>query len=176
MRRHRVLAGLIAGTLFLAAGADISIPRRALADGMQCGGVVATTGSAVDVTPSTAALTGTIDSPCLPVAYFEYGTTTAYGNQVSASYGVVGPGSYSASASLDGLAPNTTYHFRLVANDDLACRPTAGGTGCNTSYGRDVTFTTASLPPILTIDVAHATVTRRFRAKLRLSCPEGVAG
>ena len=72
-------------------------------------------------------------------AYFEYGTTTAYG---AASPGggeiPVGAGqSYQAiSRVLSGLTPGTTYHYRVVATS-------AGGIG----VGEDMTFTTAPGAP-----------------------------
>lgn len=66
--------------------------------------------------------------------HFEYGTTTAYGNVAPVgAEGVAGAG-YDprfVAASLSGLAPSTTYHYRLVATNE---------TGTNSSA--DATFTT----------------------------------
>ena len=68
---------------------------------------------------------------------FEYGTTTAYGSSVPCS---PAPGSgdspVAVSASVTGLAANTTYHFRIVATN-------AGGT----SKGADETFKTLPNAP-----------------------------
>jgi hypothetical protein len=79
-------------------------------------------------------------------AYFEYGTTEAYGSRTSISFvcpsGPLAPpaqrpdcgGDYvPVVASLSGLLPGTTYHFRLVGNNGL------GGE----QFGADQTFTTA---------------------------------
>jgi streptogramin lyase len=68
--------------------------------------------------------------------HFEYGPTDAYGAKTATAYagstydlGVV-------MATVDGLAPSTEYHFRLVATND------AGST-----EGPDRTFRTADPPP-----------------------------
>src|SRR5262249_59838850 len=62
----------------------------------------------------------------------EYGTTTSYGSSASCT---PAPGSgespVAVHASLGGLAPNTTYHFRVSATN-------SGGT----STGPDQSFTT----------------------------------
>jgi phosphodiesterase/alkaline phosphatase D-like protein len=52
--------------------------------------------------------------------HFEYGTTTAYGTSVpmpdaDASAGVFTP----VSQLVTGLAPNTTYHYRLVSTNSV---------------------------------------------------------
>lgn len=64
---------------------------------------------------------------------FEYGTTTAYGSGTLGQK--TGPGFFvrSVSSIVEGLKPNTTYHFRVVA--------VGGGTGI--VYGADKTFKTA---------------------------------
>ena len=60
---------------------------------------------------------------------FRFGTTTSYGNEVDGVPASLN-GSGTFSASLDGLAPDTTYHYQSVAVGD--------GIG----YGLDRTFTT----------------------------------
>jgi hypothetical protein len=49
--------------------------------------------------------------------YFEYGTTDAYGSQTATA--ALGPGLAPApvSATVEGLTPDTPYHYRLVATD-----------------------------------------------------------
>ncbi len=66
--------------------------------------------------------------------HFDYGTTEAYGSSVACS-SLPGSGTspVAVSAPASGLAPNTIYHFRIVATN-------AGGT----SSGTDQTFKTAS--------------------------------
>jgi len=69
---------------------------------------------------------------------FEYGATVSYGSSVScASLPGSGTSAVAVSASLTGLAANTTYHFRISATN-------ASGT----SKGSDATFTTAEEPKV----------------------------
>jgi hypothetical protein len=98
--------------------------------------------------------------------HFEFGTTTSYGSSTAeATAGGVAP--VAVSADLAGLAPNTTYHVRLVATN-------VDGTGASS----DATFTTGANPPgsdttapvILSASVKPKTFKRRrgttFRYKL----------
>ena len=66
---------------------------------------------------------------------FEYGTSTAYGQSVPLPEGSVGEGiaSHAVWAAASGLAPGTTYHYRVVATNELAPEGVAGP---------DQTFTT----------------------------------
>jgi hypothetical protein len=66
---------------------------------------------------------------------FEYGTTTAYGQSVPLPEGSVGEGLTARTvwAAADGLAPGTTYHYRVVATNALG-----------EVAGPDQTFTTGS--------------------------------
>jgi FG-GAP repeat protein len=90
----------------------------------------ATTAAATNIGETSATLNGTLAGGGSK-AYFQYGTTAAYGNS-TAIQSVSASGSQSPlAAALDGLAPGTTYHFRLVAEN-------SGGV----TYGDDQTFTT----------------------------------
>jgi hypothetical protein len=64
---------------------------------------------------------------------FEYGTTTAYGNSTPLPEGSVGEGITTATvwAAASELVPGTTYHYRVVATNELGA-----------VYGLDQTFTT----------------------------------
>ncbi|HWY17819.1 MAG TPA: NHL repeat-containing protein [Solirubrobacteraceae bacterium] len=64
---------------------------------------------------------------------FEYGTTTEYGSSTPFPEGSVGEGVQSRAvwASANGLALGTTYHYRVVATNELG-----------PAYGPDQTFTT----------------------------------
>ena len=66
---------------------------------------------------------------------FEYGTSTAYGQSAPLPEGSVGEGiaSHAVWAAASGLAPGTTYHYRVVATNELAPAGVAG---------LDQTFTT----------------------------------
>ena len=94
---------------------------------------VATTQNATNVTESSATLHGSVTPNGLSTSYeFQYGTSTGYG-QTSSSGSVSGSNSSTAvSRTITGLSPNTTYHFRLVAENDLGY-----------DLGGDRTFTTS---------------------------------
>ena len=68
--------------------------------------------------------------------YFQYGLTTAYGNNTGTADFGSGTTTLSGSSTLSGLTPNTTYHYQFVAYN-------SGGT----RYGGDVPFTTSSAAP-----------------------------
>ena len=88
------------------------------------------TAAAAGVEQTTAVLNGYLDnlgSAGSVTVCFEWGTTTAYGNEIEVgSQTSVG----SFSFALADLAPNTTYHFRAKVVGD------------GTNYGVDTTFTT----------------------------------
>ena len=94
------------------------------------------TNEARDVGTTTANLNGSGDpNGCATDAWFEWGTTTNYGNETS--HLDIGSGTISVSFSvgLSGLTPSQTYHCRAVAQN-------SGGT----SYGSDRIFTTSAVP------------------------------
>jgi hypothetical protein len=70
-------------------------------------------------------------------ATFEYGPTTDYGFTAAATPAALPRTGATASAPIDGLAPATTYHFRVVV-----------GTGLAAVAGPDATFTTAAPAPV----------------------------
>jgi hypothetical protein len=93
-----------------------------------------TTGSATEVTPTTATLNATVNPSGGEVSEceFEYGTTEAYGSFAECSP-LPGSGSspVAVSASLSPLTAETTYHFRILATNKAGM-----------SYGADGSFTT----------------------------------
>ena len=103
---------------------------------------------ASSVTQTTATLNGTVNPNGGDVGEcrFEYGTTPAYGSSASCT---PSPGSANSpvavSASVGGLNPNTTYHFRVVATNP-------GGTG----NGSDETLATLPNPPSVETNAASA--------------------
>ncbi|MBM4450830.1 MAG: redoxin domain-containing protein, partial [Chloroflexi bacterium] len=82
---------------------------------------------ASDTTPSTATITWQSNQPA--TSQIEYGTTESYGSMTATDTRLV----TSHSATLTGLAPATTYHFRVRSKD-------AAGTEIVSEGGR--TFTT----------------------------------
>jgi hypothetical protein len=94
----------------------------------------ALTGEALDVGPSGARITGIATPNSGGGSYrFEFGSTPAYGSSTDSR--AVGPGPAQASEGIGGLAPGTTYHYRLVVTTD-------GGT----MAGENRTFTTTQAP------------------------------
>jgi len=96
-----------------------------------------------DLLPTTVTLAAELNPEGHETEYrFEYGTSESYGQSTPAET-LVGEGfdPEAVEAQLEGLTPNTTYHFRLVATDH-------GNPGCaETSeecevQGEDTTFTT----------------------------------
>ncbi len=98
---------------------------------------VVTTGGATLVSQSSATVNGTVNPNGQATTWrFQYGRTTSYGSQTSLVSAGFGNGSLPASASLQFLAPGTTYHYRLVATN-----------GAGTGAGVDRTFTTSTVFP-----------------------------
>jgi len=83
-------------------------------------------------------LEGAVNPDGLDTHYhFAYGTSTSYGTDVPMPEADAGSGIYrvSASQTITGLAPSTTYHFRLVASNSEG-----------TANGVDRSFTTSANP------------------------------
>ena len=68
--------------------------------------------------------------------FFEWGPTASYGNATPVTSAGAGSVSVGALGSLSGLAPSTTYHFRLRASNSAG-----------EAIGPDHTFTTEATPP-----------------------------
>jgi len=87
-----------------------------------------------NLSPNSATLTGSVNAQGVAGTYhFEYGTTTTYGTslpQVAVAATEAGLG---VSANIAGLAPDTTYHVRLVASNNG---------GATVTSSTDQTFTT----------------------------------
>ena len=108
---------------------------------------VAYTGSATALTQTTATLGGFVNPFGLDTSYwFDYGTSTKYGSFAPAPDGDAGSGEglETVTAAVTGLAPNTVYHYQLVAVD-------AAGLSV---VGDDETFQT--LPNTATIQTSAA--------------------
>ncbi|MGA8746207.1 MAG: hypothetical protein WB507_10125 [Solirubrobacterales bacterium] len=87
--------------------------------------------------------------------YFEWGLTTAYGHTTAKSKDAGSLTGESPSATLEGLSPYSTYHYRVVATN---------GDGASARDGEDQTFTT--LPGAPSGQEAAATGVHSDRAAL----------
>ncbi|HEX5762689.1 MAG TPA: S8 family serine peptidase [Solirubrobacterales bacterium] len=106
------------------------------------------TQSATHITSVKALLGASISPMGRNTSYqFEYGTTEQYGSKVPASPKGIGAGNEAVEVeeAIEGLKPNTTYHYRVVAANDLA-----------TIQGEDRTFTTSQLAVALTFGKSGA--------------------
>jgi alpha-tubulin suppressor-like RCC1 family protein len=145
---YRVLATNSGGS---ATGADVSFQTTTAGIPTAVPSVI--TGSASNLTTSTATLQGTVNpNGGSTNAFFDYGPTAAYGSTTIN----LGAGSGSTpggiSTGITGLQPGTLYHFRIVAQNDLGL-----------SQGADATFTTQFLPPDATTGGATALTTTSTR-------------
>jgi hypothetical protein len=111
----------------------------------------ASTAAATNVTGTGATLNGTVSPNKETTTYrFQYGTTTAYGSTTPTAT-LQGNASRSVAADVTGLAPHTTYHFRVVATN-------ASGT----ATGADVTLTTTAGGPAPAITIGATPTVVRF--------------
>jgi len=93
----------------------------------------AITTSATNVNSTSATINGVVNPNGLSTTVkFEYGTTTSYGNMITATPSPFsGTSAVPVSATLMNLTSNTTYHYRVVATN-----------GAGTTTGSNRTFTT----------------------------------
>lgn len=85
---------------------------------------------------------------------WQYGTTSGYGQSTAAADVGSGQTAVGVSSTLSGLAPRTTYHYRLAAQNAFG-----------TTYGYDFTLTTAA-PSAPTVSPVTAAATGQRTAKL----------
>lgn len=103
----------------------------------------ARTDAATGVGQHAATLNGVVNPEGTDTTYrFEYGATTAYGNQTPVfptGASLSGSADQPVSAQLSGLTAGAIYHFRLVATN-----------GNGTTRGRDMAFRAGTAPPVNT--------------------------
>ena len=126
-RLAAMVAALATAALLVASSAAAAAPS-------------ATTGPVSAVGPTTATISGTVNpNGTSTSARFQYGTSTSYGSETQAASVGSGTSGVTTSASLSGLKPGTTYHYRIVATN------TSG-----TANGADGILTTSSAPQAVT--------------------------
>lgn len=107
------------------------------------------TGHVSSVLPNSAEVTGTVNpNGASTTWYFEYGLSTATTFTSKTPLKSVGSGTTDISvlASLDGLAPATSYRYRMVATNSVGT--TDGGVGI---------FNTSAAPAVITGAASHLT-------------------
>lgn len=97
--------------------------------------------NASKITINSTTLNGSVNAIFLPTTVtFEYGLTSSYGNTVTnAQNPVTGNSNVNVTADITGLAPGTTYHFRIKTENSLGI-----------TYSSDMTFTTLGKIPSVT--------------------------
>ena len=132
MRRPRSVIALttvatVATVLIAIGGSTGTAPTAAAAATRPA----ATTGVATSTGPSTENLAGIVNPGGQATTwYFQYGTNPAYGSETPHTSAGTGTGNVPVTASVNGLASGTAYHYRLVARNFTS-----------TVYGADQTFT-----------------------------------
>ncbi len=113
------------------------------------------TGPVSNLEPESATLTGSLAPNGFDTHYyFQWGTSTSYGNTSPEAPGTDAgseKGAVAAQTDLSGLTPNTTYHYRLVGTNSFG-----------STFGADQKFTTSG-PPRITAKpvtaIGHETAT-----------------
>jgi hypothetical protein len=118
---------------------------QSLLSASQVPSVATTTTSGLSATSVT--LNGVVNPNGLNTTVtFEFGTTTSYGNSVTATQSPVsGTSDVAVSATVTGLSVATTYHFRVVASNSAG-----------TNNGADQTFTTEIPEYPSTYNLSHS--------------------
>ena len=94
----------------------------------------ATSGSATDVSFTSATLNGTVNANGQSTTvWFQYDTVSGSYTNTSSTQTVTGASDTTVSISISGLSPGTTYYYRIVAQNSAG-----------TVYGSEMSFTTLS--------------------------------
>jgi hypothetical protein len=125
--RYRLVASQSDGKGFPSRGSERSVTP-------QPGSLPGVDGTAVsDITETSARLSAVVNPNLAPTTYvFQYGPSSRYGSNTSTSGSIGADASdHPVSASIGGLDPGTTYHYRVVAVNFVGATP-----------GPDMTFAT----------------------------------
>jgi hypothetical protein len=121
------------------------------------------TGPASALTATSATLNGAVNPEALATTwYFEYGPTAAYGLKTAKEKLVASANPSNLSASVVHLAPQATYHFRLVA-----------ASSAGTSYGAGAVLITGLA---VTLNPSASTIVFGGSVELTGAVASGVAG
>jgi hypothetical protein len=165
-------------------GAAVLVTIAIAAPAANAAAPVATTLAATNITSTSAVLHGTVNNStpgqpyavppyAFPTTYtFVYGETTQYGSQTTSQSLPASTSTQTVSATITGLKPGTTYHFRLIAINSQG----------EVGTGGDVTFTTLPTPArkrpkllLRSIPARDRTAPFKYGFTGRISLPTGVA-
>ena len=129
-RRGVPIVAVVAGAMLLPAAAFGAAEKP-----------VATTGGAANITSTTALLNGSVDPKGAATTYlFQFGTTRLYESRTGSLDAGSGSKGKKIAIAVVGLVPNTTYHYRLVAQNRKGL-----------TFGKDRTLKTKKEPLALTL-------------------------
>jgi hypothetical protein len=124
------------------------------------------TGQATSIASSSATLSGTFTNPDIASgsAFYQYGTTTEYGSQTPAQ--AIGADTSQApiSATVTGLSPGTTYHFRAVVANAIGT-VLGGDQTFKSATKSGTTPTAAGVAPVLAALAVHPSKVRPYPNK-----------
>jgi phosphodiesterase/alkaline phosphatase D-like protein len=124
-----------------------------------------TTAAATNRTNTSAVLNATVNPNGSPTGYvFQYGLTTSYGLASASHSAGHGSKAVAVRATITGLLPGTTYHYKIVALNK-------SGVGA----GFDHTFTTTGHPPAATVTGPLSQVGQTTATPTGTINPEGQA-
>jgi hypothetical protein len=156
--------GAIAGISCLSGGFCMSVDSSGRSLTGRLPSPAATTLTPTSVTDTSAVPAGSVDpkDATLEACQFEYGTAIPYTQSVPCTaLPATTAGNQAVAAQLSGLAPNTTYHYRVLASS-----PEGVGVGA------DETFTTAVSSQVALVH-PRPSITGTPAAGQRLSCHPG---
>jgi hypothetical protein len=147
----------------------------------------AITGPAAAVSEQAATLSGTLNPKGAPTSYhFEYGTTTAYGSTTPTTSAGSGMSDVATSATVGGLTPETTYHYRIVASNAAGVvhggdQTFTTGSSAQATQTSSTTQTSSATPATMTSFAGVKLVSSRLTLAggfiaVRLKCPVATAG
>ncbi len=120
----------------------------------------AVTGSATNVTATSATLTGTVNANGLSTtAWFEYGTVKGFYGNKTTSQTVTGSSDTTVSITITGLTAGTTYYYRIVAQNNAG-----------TTNGSEMPFQYSIKPNAPTVETEGATEVTNTTARLNGKC------
>ncbi len=133
---------LLRGTMLIALALALVAPAAASAASKPD----VRTGAAASITPTTATLNGRVDPNDAETTYFfRYGTTSLYGTNTAPLSAGSGTSAVAVSVPVAGLAPATTYHYQLVAQNRFGI--TRGAHRTFKTKAQPLGVTLAAVPP-----------------------------